>query len=123
MDIYVKAIQYLTENSHEMIDIWDDPKSHFSGVLFRSVTPSGLHEYTAEGLLCGDLCEIRSFESHAWTNELEEEINKDPRIPKLWANNDYIPKLTINHLPIFAEWQRKIDVALDRDPSTFYQNG
>jgi hypothetical protein len=119
MDIYDKAIAYLTSNPSQIIEVWDDPKSHYSGVLFRCVTPSGYPEDSPDGFRCGELCAIRSFDSHAWTEELEEEINQDHRIPKLWANNDFIPKLTVNHLAVFAEWQRKIDTILDRDPNQF----
>lgn len=119
MDIYDKAIEYFKKNPHRISEVWDDPKSHFSGVLFQSVTPSGYTEENSEGFLCGDLCEIHSFMAHAWTERLEEEIGNDYRIPKLFANNNYVPKISVENLAVFAEWQRKIDVALNRKPEKF----
>lgn len=119
MDLYDIAIDYFKANPSRISDVWDDPKSHSSGVLFQSVTPSGYSEENPDGFFCGDLCEIRSFMAHAWTEELEEQINSDPRLPKLWANNDFVPKITIENLQVFAEWQRKIDEALNRNPSMF----
>jgi len=119
MDIYDKAIQYLKDNPHRIIEVWDDPKSHYSGVLFQAVTPSGYSEENPEGLFCGDICEIHSFLAHGWTEPLEEAIGNDPRIPKIFANNNYLPKITPDHLQVFAEWQRKIDQALGRKPENF----
>jgi hypothetical protein len=46
--------------------------------------------------------------AHGWTEPLEEAIGNDHRIPKIFANNNHLPKITIEHLPVFAEWQRKI---------------
>jgi len=119
MDLYDKAISYLHDNPDKVQEVWDDPKSHFSGILFQSVTPSGYSEENSDGLFCGDICEIRSFLAHAWTETLEEQINADPRIPKLYANNDFLPKMSIDTLKVFAEWQRKIDVELNRKPENF----
>ena len=119
MDIYDKAITYLKNNPTQISEVWDDPKSHFSGVLFQAVTPSGYSEENPEGLFCGDICEIHSFLAHGWTEVLEEAIAQDHRIPKLFANNNHVPKITVDTLPVFAEWQRKIDAILNRKPEKF----
>jgi len=119
MDIYEKAITYLTNHPTRIPEVWDDPKSHFSGVLFQAVTPSGYSEENLEGLFCGDICEIHSFMAHGWTEVLEEAIAQDHRIPKLFANNNFVPKITVDMLPVFAEWQRKIDAILMRKPEKF----
>lgn len=119
MDLYDKALSYFQDHPDRIQDVWDDPKSHYAGVLFQAVTPSGYSEENDEGLFCGDICEIRSFLAHAWTESLENAINADPRIPKLYANNNYLPKMSLDTLQVFAEWQRKIDVELDRKPENF----
>jgi hypothetical protein len=119
MDVYDKAMKYLKDNPSKISEIWDDPKSHFSGVLFQAVTPDGTAQENEYGELCGDICEIQSLEASAWTRKLEQEILGDFRIPKLFASHGWKPKITVDMLPIFAEWQRKIDVALSRDPSNF----
>jgi hypothetical protein len=55
----------------------------------------------------------------AWTDELTEEILEDFRIPEIFASHDYKPRITIELLPLFAEWQRKIDKVLNRNPENF----
>lgn len=119
MDVYSKALKYFKENPSRIPEVWDDPKSHWSGVLFQSVTPDGYGQQNENGLFCGDLCEIRSLMASAWTLELQEEIMNDHRIPKLYASNGYLPKLTIEILEVFAEWQRKIDIEIGRNPEEF----
>jgi hypothetical protein len=119
MDIYSKAIEYFKENPNQILEVWDDPKSHFSGVLFQAVTPDGSCQPNNEGDYCGDICEIHSIEASAWTRELEQEILDDFRIPKIYASHGYRPKITVDMLEIFAEWQRKIDKVLGRNPENF----
>lgn len=119
MDNYDKAIEYLKSNPAQILDIWDDPKSHFSGILFQAVTPDGTGQVNSYDEFCGDICEIHSNLASAWTDELLEEIIKDFRIPEIFASHNYKPKITVELLPLFAEWQRKIDKALNRNPENF----
>jgi hypothetical protein len=119
MDVYSKAIAFLTANPAKIPEIWDDPKSHWTGVLFQAVTPNGLGQTNEDDIYCGDLCEIRSNHAAGWTLELEEEIKKDIRIPKMYASNNDIPRIATETLEVFAEWQRKIDQVLNRDPNNF----
>jgi hypothetical protein len=119
MDSYDKAIEYLKNNPSQIIDVWDDPKSHFSGVLFQSVTPDGMGQTNSYGEFCGDICEVHSNLASAWTDELAEELLEDFRIPEIFASHDYKPRISIELLPLFAEWQRKIDNALNRNPENF----
>jgi len=119
MDIYSNAVNFFRNNPNKIPEIWDDPKSHWAGVLFQSVTPDGTSQINKEGFLCGDLCEIRSSCADAWNLELQMEIMNDPRLPKIYASNNYIPQISIEALDVFAEWQRKIDKALNRSPNNF----
>lgn len=119
MDLYDKAIEYLKSNPDQIMLSWDDPKSHFTGILFQAVTPDGYASESPDGFMCGDICQIKALDAHAWTSELQEEIAKDPNIPVLFASNNKIPKITVHNLEIFANWQRKIDKALNRNPENF----
>ena len=112
MDKYDEAVAYLTEHPDEISAAWCVPedgdesgcaKAH---CLFQYVTPTG--EACCGGRYCGcpTLIVGRSF--RAWTDELTVAIRADQRIPK---NPDNI---TIDHLSIFAEWQRRIDKELNR---------
>lgn len=118
-DVYSKAVDFFKNNPHKINEIWDDPKSHWAGILFQAVTPDGIGQENEEGLFCGDICEIRSLMAHAWTDELQEEIINDYRLPKIYASNNYLPKINNEILEVFAEWQRKIDKVLNRSPENF----
>ena len=59
---------------------------------------------------CGCLTTVRGLWCPAETRALTKAICADKRIP------DDEEKVTPAHLPIFAEWQRKIDKLLGRKP-------
>lgn len=118
MDAYDRAIKFFQDNPDQILVVWDDPKSHWAGVLFQSVTPTGAPDQR-DDMLCGDICEICSQDAVAWTDLLTAEIVKDSRIPKLNREKEYVPDITIESLGVFAEWQRKIDVVLRRSPDSF----
>lgn len=121
-DIYDEAISYFENNSEEILPVWDDPRSHWTGVLFSAVTPNGIEQKNPFNQDCGDICRIRSLEAYAWTRELTSFIQNDTRIPPILDSNNGMPKISIDSLKIFAEWQRKIDTALNRDPKSFIDN-
>ncbi len=50
MDLYDKALSYFQDHPDTIQDIWDDPKSHYAGVLFQAVTPTGYSQENDEGL-------------------------------------------------------------------------
>lgn len=104
-DKYDEAVEYLTENPKAIWHSWGTPTSHPSGCLFQYVTPTGDDGET----YCGCLTLIRgSSNFKACTPELTEAIRADKRIPE---KGD---EITVEHLPIFAEWQRRIDKELNR---------
>jgi hypothetical protein len=115
MDIYARAVSYLNSHPTQIHEVWDDPKSHWSGVLFQAATPTGCHDVNPSGRNCGDLCAIRSLEAQAWTPKLTDLIANDRRIPKIDDQNN-APKIDANKLNVFAEWQRALDMELRRDP-------
>lgn len=60
-----------------------------------------------DGAACGCLTQIKYDRKSAWKNnkvdeKLTAEIREDKRIPKQGG-------IRAKHLPLFAEWQRKID--------------
>lgn len=106
-DKYDEEIAYLTEYPGEIKIHWSEYEP-----LFAIVAPKG------EGLrrlpcgeCCGCLTQIRSRQCVAWTEVLTKAIRADDRIP------DDPDDITPAHLPIFAEWQRRIDRELGRDAS------
>ncbi len=98
-DKYDEAIAYLAERPDEIVDAWGECSwrnrasvDHEAGALF-AVT----------GTNCGCLTQIRSGEQDAPTAALTDAIRADHRIP---SDPD---RITVDHLEVFAEWQRKID--------------
>lgn len=112
-DRYDRAIAYLTEHPDEIQDAWCVPTYHCNAELrqahdlFLYATPSGNRE-ERDGLECGCLSLIRSEVGVAWTDALTEAIRADARIPIDER------KVTVQDLPVFAEWQRKLDRELNR---------
>lgn len=115
-DKYDEAIAYLTKHPDAIQDAWQAGDVHEeAGCLFVAVAPEhqlyGHSVPFTSGGDCGCLTTIRCGDSRfalAWTKELTEAIRADERIPK---DPDDI---TVEHLPIFAEWQRRIDKELNR---------
>lgn len=128
MDKYDRAIAYF--NGDDMPDGFDrrdqiknrwlnaDLGGH--GCLFQYVTPDGTQNIRGEdGKQCGCLTQIRlgyprvgkvkgQIPVVACTTALTQEIRRDKRIP---TDPD---KITLADLPVFAEWQRRLDKELGR---------
>lgn len=104
MDKYDKAIEYLTQHPGEIDSAWTSPFRHKGGCLFTlAATKEALNERWF-----GCLTTIRGHGDTAETRELTEAIQADERIPKFSRD------IKIEHLPVFAEWQRRIDKELNR---------
>ena len=65
--------------------------------------------YTPDGRKVGCLTMVRSGLYHAETPELTAAIRADTRIPS------DLRGITVDDLPIFADWQRRLDEELQRD--------
>lgn len=112
MDKYAKAIEFLTERPNEIYAAWSSPRNHFAGCLFQYASPrGGLSDCPVMLKSSGCLTQIRSFNGdrvvHGRT-DLTEQILADTRIPK------HESKITLDTLPVFAEWQRILDKELGR---------
>lgn len=114
-DAYDDAVEYLTANPERIDDAWwirgsvRDPRTEAAKCLFRYVTPTGGPELS-DGLECGCITQIRGIQRHAYTPGLTAEIRSDERLPKFSLD------ITPGNLPVFAEWQRRIDRELNRTP-------
>ena len=110
MDIYDQAVEYLSKRVHEdegdmaaILEAWFSPSTKRGGILFEFAGNRVQNGYI------GCLTQIRSDSSKiAATPELTERIRADERLP---TSGEYI---TVDMLPVFAEWQRKIDAELGR---------
>ena len=102
MDKYDEAIEYLTENPIEIADAWGGPSKYPAGCLFNFCgIDDSSHTY-------GCLTQVRAGIMKAQTPELTAEIAADNRIPV----HEY--DITPADLPVFAEWQRRLDKELNR---------
>ena len=100
-DAYDEAIEYLTAHPNEILDAWDYPARKPGGVLFSIVSKNN-------AMCCGCLVQIAGCAFKAQTPELTAAILADKRIP---TNRESI---RVEDLPVFAEWQRRIDHELGR---------
>ncbi len=112
-DKYDKAIDYLMRHPNEVKEAWSCPPEHPAGCLFefacRREVLRGFNNY-------GCLTMIRrvAYPSDVWqssvaeTPELTEAIQADNRLPM------HVDEIQLHHLPVFAEWQRRLDRELGR---------
>lgn len=102
-DKYDEAIEYLTEHPEEIYETWNSAISNSElpgACLFRACSNDSKKCY-------GCLIQVRYREYPAQTPELTAAILADKRIPP--AN-----EITVEDLPVFAEWQRRLDKELNR---------
>jgi hypothetical protein len=110
MDKYDHAMAHLGSHPDQIYDAWSDVNGHPAGCLFAYVSPDGHFDGTPNGKARGCLTQIKldPYRYEAWTDELNCAIAADSRIPASPHS------LVLADLPIFAEWQRRIDKALNR---------
>jgi hypothetical protein len=103
-DAYDSMVDFLMENPSEILSAWANPLEHKAGGLFRYASANQFGP-------CGCLTQIRGEEDwKAFTPELTQAIKADKRIPR------HRYEITPATLPVFAEWQRRIDKELNRTP-------
>lgn len=117
-DKYALAIEYLTEHPYEIPHAWIGHRNHKAGCLFGFATPNGTgvgyDEYDASPGCLTMIREARygEFIYHAIgpsgvDEVLTKMIRDDSRIP-----DRYCQQITVADLPVFAEWQRKLDILI-----------
>ena len=105
-DVYDREVERLTKAEKRrpgaILTAWRFGRKH--SPLFDSCATD------RDNTKCGCLTQVRNLWDDAETEALTNSIRADTRIP------DDPEKVTPAHLPIFAEWQRKIDKLLGRKP-------
>ncbi len=101
-DKYDAAVEYLTTHPDEIQEAWMEPVEHQAGCLFMHV--NGLSDIDNYGCLT----QVKLGTHRAKTSELTRLIRADYRIPSFFSD------ITVDDLPVFAGWQRRIDDALGR---------
>ena len=99
LDIYDREVERLTVHPEDIINSWIDAKP-----LFRFCDDG---RPTSN---CGCLTRVKRGNAPAATPKLTEAIRSDERIPTSRT------RIRPEHLPVFAEWQRRIDKELNRKP-------
>ena len=94
MDKYDRAIAYLTEHPEEIFGAWSCWDNHRAGCLFNIIPGSNV---------C--LTEARLDPEEISANHPFIRITEDERIP------ESPDEITVDDLPVLAEWQRKLDKA------------
>ena len=126
-DKYDLAIDYLTENPGQIRDAWGDPSEYEGrgGELFGFVgrdwtSNNNKVRYDGQHGSCGCLQQIRAAKVNGKYENMADAIEGDTMVgsywPRLWdkiANDRSLPydedEITVEDLPVFAEWQREID--------------
>lgn len=126
MDNYDAAIAYLTEHPDEICVAWNNPHDNPGGCLFlhthEGYAGDSQKNHGGKYVACGCLTQIRMDRETtlkpeidyynvpyvAPTVELTKLIAADERIP------DNVYDIMIKDLPVFAEWQRRLDKELNR---------
>ena len=100
-DKYDKAIAHLTEHPEKILVAWGSAPVRGSKAEVRGVLDMRCL-FAATAPYCGCLTQIRAG-SKGPTPELTAAIRAAHRIPSDEC------EITVDDLPVFAEWQRKID--------------
>lgn len=122
MDKYDRAVEFLTQNPQMIEEVWDRAKAgshpeslknnfNFSDEMIQATCLFTSASKDPYDVRYGCLTEIHSKKvcsSTAQTPELTRAIVEDDRLPSNGAD------IEVNHLPVFAEWQRRIDKELGR---------
>lgn len=115
MDKYDIAIEYLTEHPEEISHAWD--QAAYDDVegscLFQFANKTNEDTLLSENTRCGCLTQIKlvsigTMKYVAETLELTRAIREDDRLPSDPED------IKVADLPVFAEWQRRIDKELNR---------
>lgn len=110
MDAYDKAIEFLNQHPDKIADAWfqDGPGKSLFGWCTKS------RDMVQN---CGCLTMVRNGNSNSYrrvepglpmSDALNVEISNDERLP------DFADDIKLEHLPVFAEWQRRMDDLWDR---------
>ena len=104
-DVYDDEVERLTKHPKEIFKSWAE-----MGPLFGFVSPSRQITTDSNGCGVGCLTMVHSGPEVAFDPSLTDEIRRDNRLPKSGG------KTTPDHLPVLAEWNRRLDKHFNRQP-------
>lgn len=109
-DRYDLAMAHLNKHPEELEDSILFADSYPGGPLFFNAARNPYSYLKVEKGWLGNPVQIREYPDHfvAETDWLTSAILKDDRLPKSAAD------CRLEHLPVIAQWQRKIDTVLKR---------
>ncbi len=113
-DKYDRAIAILKEHPDQIMKAWNfpgspttpHPEAEETGCLFMYAGDENhpTFKYDTHSFNCGCLTQVRDLHNYVAQNPtLTKAIRADKRLPK--SSSD----ITVKHLKVFAEWQRKLD--------------
>lgn len=119
-DVYDLAVARLTRSPELIYAAWNQPSKNIGGILFRNAGApllDGFHVSSSSVGVCGCLTQIKNdpdtykvIVNNYRRNDVLLEIARDARIPQRGKH------ITVEDLPVFAEWQRRFDVMFEREP-------
>lgn len=112
MDAYDLEVERLANATIEqMDDAWAHDTCGGEKLHSCLFDDCGIYRHSADtDMPCGCLTLVRCGSMDAQTPELTDAIRADERLPL------QVDDITREHLPVFAEWQRRIDKELGRTP-------
>ena len=105
-DLAIERLLAAKDYRRAIYNAWMDTTTDENGCLFSFVSPTGRSPYQGED--CGCLTQVKYGIYNASTPELTQAIRKDEHIPNSWDG------ITPELLPVFKEWQERIDKELNR---------
>ena len=106
-DKYDVAVEFLRQHPGEIEKAWLGPRDHMSGCLFEFAQKNPGEMEIGNG--CLTMIRLHDFLGVPGRPDLTKEIRNDDRLP------DGDSEITLKNLPVFAEWQRRLDVELERN--------
>ena len=119
-DVYTKAIGYFSRIYREkgedsfkdaVFSAWIKPRDIRGGSLFGYASPSRNYFNYDNTVTCGCLTQIKILQEPGPTPELTQAILDDPNIPEKVGDIHHPSQLRV-----FAQWQRRLDRELNREP-------
>ena len=105
-DVAIERLLAAEDFKKAVYRAWEDPAGDESGCLFSFVTPNS--NSMCQGKDHGCLTQVKLGLYPAYTEALTKAIREDERIPDKWDG------ITPETLPVFKEWQERIDKELNR---------
>lgn len=122
-DVYDREVKYLARHPEKLWRHWSN-----STPLFQYANPDNASLWRRpDGKFVGCLTQIRQNDGVAWTPSLTNEIRRDKRLPTAIGDGFDDKFILMSYrdrvlaLEPFAEWQRRLDKELGREPPKYFE--